>query len=204
MSNLIFDLDGTIADTFSLVLEFFRTTSYGSGLTDNDVKKIRSVEIKDALKVVSIPIWAIPRLLIKGRTEIAKNIDKVEIFSGMENVLRQLKSDGHELYVVSTNSQINVTKVLKNYDLLNLFKKVYGNSGILNKSSAIKQVIRKHKLDKQHTLYIGDEIRDVHAAHKAGIGIISVTWGFNSKQILLLQKPEFIVNKPEDIIKTVS
>jgi hypothetical protein len=34
------------------------------------------------------------------------------------------------------------------------------------------------------SLYVGDEVRDIQAAHKAGVAVAAVTWGFNSRDLL--------------------
>ena len=48
-------------------------------------------------------------------------------------------------------------------------------------------------------IYVGDETRDVEAARKAGVQIIAVGWGLNSRASLLLQNPDFIVDSPEEL-----
>jgi len=49
-------------------------------------------------------------------------------------------------------------------------------------------------------IYIGDEIRDVHAAQKAGVESGTVTWGFNSQELLSSANPDHIWGKPEEIL----
>ena len=53
-------------------------------------------------------------------------------------------------------------------------------------------------------IYIGDETRDIEAAHDAKIKIIAVTWGLNSRQILTKYKPEWLVNAPDDVITVLT
>ncbi len=48
-------------------------------------------------------------------------------------------------------------------------------------------------------IYVGDEIRDVEAAKKAGIRVIGVSWGYNSKNALLKAKPDHVIENPEEI-----
>ena len=67
----------------------------------------------------------------------------------------------------------------------------------------LKRIIKKYKIDKSQTYYIGDETRDIDAAKKNGVKSIAVTWGYNSEQVLLKYKPSFIAQKPEDILAHV-
>ena len=50
-------------------------------------------------------------------------------------------------------------------------------------------------------VYIGDEVRDVEAAKAMGVKIVSVTWGFQSKQILERGEPDYIAEKPKELEK---
>ncbi|MBC8014963.1 MAG: hypothetical protein H7X79_04380, partial [Sporomusaceae bacterium] len=54
------------------------------------------------------------------------------------------------------------------------------------------------------TIYIGDEVRDVISCKKVSIKVIAVTWGYDSLDYLLENKPDFIANKPEEILNIVN
>ena len=59
--------------------------------------------------------------------------------------------------------------------------------------------MKKYNLKKQETIYVGDEFRDIKASKKAKVDIISVTWGFDSVELLQKGKPEYLVTKPSQI-----
>jgi phosphoglycolate phosphatase-like HAD superfamily hydrolase len=48
-------------------------------------------------------------------------------------------------------------------------------------------------------VYVGDEIRDVHAAQAAGVPVVAVTWGYNNVHVLTESKPDKIVFDPSEI-----
>ena len=52
-------------------------------------------------------------------------------------------------------------------------------------------------------MMIGDEVRDVDAAHKAGIDSMAVSWGFNSIELLESSAPTHLVHSPEELIGQV-
>ena len=58
----------------------------------------------------------------------------------------------------------------------------------------------REELEKEHCLYIGDEIRDIEAAKKAEIKIGVVTWGYNEKQALILEQPDYVFDSPNEIL----
>jgi phosphoglycolate phosphatase len=52
-------------------------------------------------------------------------------------------------------------------------------------------------------IYVGDETRDIEAARKIQIQVIAVSWGFNSREVLAEQKPDFLISHPSQLIEVV-
>lgn len=61
-------------------------------------------------------------------------------------------------------------------------------------------LLRKYGIRPEETIYVGDETRDIEAARKTNIEIIAVSWGYNSKQLLEKQKPDFLIDKPRQLV----
>ena len=117
----------------------------------------------------------------------------------MDNVIKKLNKR-YKLGIVSANSKENILKFLELNDLKYCFDFVYNYQLFLGKSQAFKKIIKGKKLSKDDIIYIGDEDSDIIAAKKAGIKIISVTWGMKNKNMLKNNEPDFIAEKPEDIL----
>jgi len=47
--------------------------------------------------------------------------------------------------------------------------------------------------------YVCDEVRDIEAARKSGISSIAVTWGYNTKDALIKENPDFLANTPDEL-----
>ena len=92
-------------------------------------------------------------------------------------------------------------KVFLKNNGLNFFGFIYTESNLFGKGRALNNLLIKHRLDPEETIYIGDEVRDIEAAKKAGIKIISVSWGFNSAKLLQKAKPDFLINKPKELLQ---
>ena len=65
------------------------------------------------------------------------------------------------------------------------------------------KAMKKFRLNKENIIYIADEIRDIDACRKAGIKIISVCWGFNSKAALSVKNAEYLAEIPADILRYI-
>jgi phosphoglycolate phosphatase len=203
MSNVIVDFDGTIADSLPKVIELYYMWSKREPFTSKQIDTMRNMTLKQVLKEVNLPLWRVPGLLVRARKEFGKYIGDIEVFTGMPEVLQTLKSDGHKLFVMSSNSTQNINKFLSQHKIDSYFESVHGNMGIFGKASAMKAIINKSKSTESNWYAIGDETRDIEAAKKAGIKCIAVTWGYNGSQILESYKPDFIVSKPAEIVELI-
>jgi phosphoglycolate phosphatase len=200
MSALIFDFDGTIADSFELVLDLFYELTGTEHFSEEKITEFKKTTLRHAVKMVHLSPRQIPFLLIRGRTQMGKRLNEVKPFPGIQSTLETLHREGHKLFIISSNSHHNVETFLMTHNLSEYFDGVYGGVGLLGKASALRKVMRQRKLDHTDTYYIGDESRDVIAAKRAHVKAISVAWGYNDISILEAEKPYKIAVNPKDLL----
>jgi phosphoglycolate phosphatase len=205
MKTLIFDFDGTIADSFELAFEI------ASGLTDTahvDEAELDRLKHLPLLKVVAelkVPLHRLPRLVIRGRQMMHERIDEVHPFPGIPEALSALHADpDNHLLVISSNSEQNVRTFLRANNLESYFDGVYGGASLINKASALKRVIRRNRIDKTNCYYIGDEVRDIIAATKVHITPIAVTWGYQAVEALAKHHPAALANDPPELLEVLA
>lgn len=202
MKTLIFDFDGTIADSFETLLAIFEDiTARPQKLTAAEIKNLRGSSLKEIVKYLKIRRWQIPKLVIKAKRQIALKMPSIKTFKGMPEVLNQLHGQNYKMFILSTNNSENISKFLKTNGLDDYFVKIYGDIGLRSKASALKKIMKKEKQRPSDCIYIGDEVRDVLAAKRAGIKSIAVSWGFNFPETLNKANPDFLAKTPEDISK---
>ncbi len=198
-TSIIFDLDGTLADSMSIGLDILNEMYLVDRvITREDYERTKNLTIKAIFKEFGVPLWRAPQMAVRARTEITKRIDEIPFFEGMDDTIKALAKK-HRLFVMSSNSLVNVQKFLELHNVREPFEQIYGGAGIFGKAKVLNRVVRQHGLDKAKTYYVGDEVRDVIAAKKAGLRPISVTWGFNGEEILAAQHPEHIVRTPAEL-----
>lgn len=205
IKTVIFDFDGTVADTFNVTLvELIKIADdFGfKGINEGDVKRYRKMDVVDIIKEAHIPFYKLPFLIRKGRKEISKKITKVKPINGIVEILNELKSKDLNLGILTSNSEDNVRIFLKANNI-NCFDFIYSESSLFGKGRVLKRLLKKYKLDHRSTVYIGDEPRDIKAAKDAKIKSIAVTWGFNARQALVKAKPDNISEKPKDLLKII-
>lgn len=201
MAAIIFDFDGTIADSFDYVAGFLeRHVRRGRPLTHKEKEALRGMTMKQMALHLGSPYWKLPLLFIMGRWAMGKAIYQVPVFDGMGRVIDHLQAEGHELMIVSSNNVHNIRKSLKQHHLYKFFTDIYGNAAFFGKRRAIRRVMWRNGLKAKDVVYVGDEVRDVVGAKSAGVRVIAVSWGFDDREILASHEPTAIADKPEDII----
>ncbi len=203
MRHIIFDFDGTLADSLPLVIEIAEELLGPLNLSESEKMRLRNMPMRAVLKESGIPYSKILRLVVKGRTMIKQRMDELKIIPGLGKEIKAIKKEGYMLYVLSSNSESNIRSFLKRNELSDCFSDVQGNIGLFSKTSALKKFLKVKQIDKSDCLYVGDEVRDIDASKKLGIPIISVTWGFNGEQILKASVPDALVKTPSELIKAI-
>lgn len=204
---ILFDFDGTIADTYQAIATITNQLSGEFGykaLNQEELLLIKNLSSREIVKRSEISVFKLPFLVRRVRSELSKEIAELDLISGMRKILLKLKDLGFVLGIVTSNTQENVAIFLQNHQLTDLFDYIYSGTAIFGKHRVINQVIREHKLNKSQVIYVGDETRDIRSARKSKIAVIAVSWGFNSAQILSKHQPDYLVDQPTELLRAIA
>ena len=201
--HIIFDFDGTIADSMWVIISIYEEL-LKQKVTPELLEHIRGMSAAQAIRELKVPLWKAPKLFTMGKSIMRKRMHDVKVFEEIPELLKKLKADGHDLSVMSSNSTENVSGFLKEHKLFDYFSDVQGGVGLFAKAPALRNNLKQKGLSRETTFYVGDEARDVEGAHKAEVKIISVSWGYNTRELLESLKPDFLVDTPIEIRKIVA
>jgi phosphoglycolate phosphatase len=199
----IFDFDGTIANTLESIVRITNRLAprYGfSPTTPARLQYLRSLSTQQLLAESEIPLFRIPFVIRQVRKELALEVAQLEPIPQLVAVLQALAQAGHGLMIVSSNSVQTIESFLSQHQLDTLFSDIYANTGLLGKPKVIKRLLQRHQLSAQNVIYVGDETRDIEAAHAAGIAVAAVSWGFSSRSALNNQHPTFLLDYPHQLL----
>ncbi len=204
--TIIFDFDGTIADTMPYIFKVVNTMAADYGfqqISENEFEALREKSPFEIIAELHLPVLKIPFALRRGKQLLNTYMKDVSYINGMDTVINSLKEKGFRLGILTSNSRENIDIFLKKYNL-NLFDFIYTENNIFGKQFSLRKILKQEKLDNNTTIYIGDEVRDVEACQIVNLDVISVTWGFSSKKALEKYKPTFIAEKPEELLKILT
>jgi phosphoglycolate phosphatase-like HAD superfamily hydrolase len=205
MKTVIFDFDGTIADSFGAVVKIAHHLTKHPRLKDpNEVNILREHSLADIAQEVKIPKYKWPYLLFRGRSLMEKQIKFIKPFPGVETSIKELSKSGYNLYLMSSNSEKNIKLFLQSHNMSNCFLKIYAGVGLLGKDQALRKILRKNNLNSNNCIYIGDEPRDIEAARANNMDCLSVSWGFNTANLLIKHDPFNLIDSPSDIVKAIN
>ncbi|MET0268288.1 MAG: HAD hydrolase-like protein [Duganella sp.] len=189
---IIFDFDGTLADTFPCFLRVFDEAAdkYGFRRIDPaDGDLLRGFDARQVMAHHGIPLWKTPAIARFMRARIGEQVATIALFDGVKVVLQALRAQGVQLAIVTSNSRDNVECIL-GPELTALFMRLECGAALFGKLPKVRKVLAASGIAAADTLMVGDEIRDARVAHQAGIDFGAVAWGFNHLEALLAEKPQ--------------
>ena len=204
---ILFDFDGTIADTYQAIASITNqlSTEFGyKAFNQEELLLLKNLSSREIVKRSEISFFKLPFLLRRVRSELSKEIAELESIQGIDQVLLKLKNLGYILGIVTSNNQENVDTFLAKNQLGHLFDYIYSGTAVFGKHRVINQAIRRHRLDKTDVIYVGDETRDIRSARKSRIAVIAVSWGFNATKILSEHQPDYLVNHPSELLRAIA
>lgn len=200
---IIMDFDGVIADTIHLAIRTANNMLEGEGYSKRvGVKELRERGLKGLTEEARLPVYKVPLYIRKSHGIFSREAASVKIFPGMKEALAKMKKR-RKLAIVTSNSNENVNLILKNNGMGNVFDFIIAGVDVFGKASKMKKAVKAAGTDNEEAVCVGDEVRDIEAARKAGLRIIAVSWGFNSKNLLERNKPDYVAESPDELLELI-
>lgn len=199
---VIFDFDGTLADTHATLMSIIKNYHQELGchnVTEAEAQKLRHKPVKEVCADLGISRWGLPLFIYRVKKHMGEVIHDIPLFKGIKESLKHLAHDGYVLGIVSSNNERNIRAFLRQNEIEDLFSFIGCCSSLLGKDKVLKKTLNTYKLNKETTIYVGDELRDIDAANSAGLKIVSVSWGFNDAAVLKEHSPAKLIDKPSQL-----
>lgn len=192
--HVIFDLDGTLADSYPWFLRNFNTAADKFGfrrVAEADIASLRRAGLPEIFDRLEVPRRKLPAIIRYVRKMKAEHMATIPLFPGVGDMLRRLHRAGVRLVLVSSDIESNARSQLGPENIA-LFHDIDCGAALFGKASKFRRVVRRAGADRTQVIAIGDELRDIEAARAAGISCAAVTWGYSAPEALRALAPDFV------------
>lgn len=198
-------------------------------LFDFDGVLVESLDVYE--KIVSLVLKKINRPLMRGREEFLElfegnfyeslaargvnlkefteasasifagiNYDEIKPIAAMMPVLTEMHKN-NILLVISSNDSVTIQGAMERFQFTDYFKEILGSDFMLSKKDKMLYAIDKYQVASDNIYYIGDTTGDIKEGRAAGVKTVGVTWGWHSKEKMASAKPDYLFEKPEDLLQ---
>jgi phosphoglycolate phosphatase len=203
-SLVIFDLDGTLVDSFPWFLRNVNDVADRFGFRrvgDDEVEALRHAGTREILAHLEVPLWKLPVIGRHMRLLKSEQASQIALFEGVEAMLRTLAGAGLRLALVSSDSEANAR--VKLGAAASLFSQFDCSTSIFGKAAKFRRVLKSAAIAPAQAIAIGDETRDIEAARAAGIACGAVTWGYAAPQALRALRPDLVFERIDHIVRAL-
>jgi len=209
--TLIFDFDGTLADTRESIVGTMKFVADTLNIQDPDEPLIKSL-IGLPLKISFERAFSIDEKLLKEATSIYRQHydeianDTIHLFDGVKDTLLDLHLRGITLAVASSKGKESLVKILKNHHIYDILSFVGGEEDVKNKKPApdiINLILEKLNANPRECLVVGDTVFDIEMGRRAHIDTCGVTYGNNTGETLKKQNPTYIIDRFKDLTEII-
>jgi phosphoglycolate phosphatase-like HAD superfamily hydrolase len=203
MANVIFDFDGTLADTFPLIVDVSYRLSPGSKrLPKKEIAGLRRLPLLTAMRSLGISRWYLPLLVIFVRRRLRPRMKEVKPYDGVLPALRELHKSGHRLFILTSNYKENAQAFLKHHKAEDLFEGIEAVhfASVFTKARVLKKLIKKHSWRPEDCYYVGNEALDTRSAERVGMRAVATAWGGFNQHELRKTEPYALIKCPSELV----
>lgn len=194
-TDVLFDLDGTITDSYPGITAGVKYSLEGLGIIEEDIDNLKrfvgpplhetyercyGVAGEEYLKALSL-------FHVYYRS---RGIFECTVFDGVEELLKRLQKHGKRIFLATSKPEPEAKRVVEHFGLTKYFTFIGGSDGDLGtardtKGKVIEYVIESVGLDKADCVMVGDKSYDIIGARSAGIASVGILYGYGDIKELI-------------------
>lgn len=201
---IIFDFDGTLADTTATILRTYRMTIEEMGApyrTDAECQATIGVPLKDGFRQL-YPDFTDAELIrcVDTYRSIFKANKKnlvPSLYPGVKETLNMLDNMGIQMSIASSRSRESLIEFCEETDIAKYFSLILGADDVVHAKpnpEPVLTTLRKLKQDADKTIVVGDMPVDIVMGLGAGCSTVGVTYGNASRQKLIDAGASYIID----------
>ncbi|WP_257455239.1 HAD hydrolase-like protein [Archangium lipolyticum] len=202
ITHVVFDFDGTLANSLDVAIALYNEIAekkrYGK-MTADILPELREMTVRERCKRLGVPLYMLPWMGVRIGRSFRSAMQSIEFNEGVPELLKELRSRGLELLILSSNDEENIRAFLKRHSAEEWVKDLYCGGGVFGKARRLRALLKRTGLRPEQIVYVGDEHRDVVACKQVGVRVIAVRWGADAEELLKQAGPDYIAEHPAEV-----
>lgn len=203
--TILFDLDGTLTDSGEGIINcaILALKHFGCPIpTPEQMRTFVGPPLHESFIKYGVPADKADEAVAVFRSRyipIGKYENKP--YPGIHDLLKNLKEDGHTLYVATSKPETMANDVLEHFELAHYFDCICGAS--MDTSRSTKEAVIAYLIaqngQSDNMIMVGDTKFDVIGANEHGIPCIGVSWGYGKIDDMLSSGAIAVSNTMEEL-----
>ncbi|MFO0831407.1 MAG: HAD family hydrolase [Phycisphaerales bacterium] len=216
-TSLLFDLDGTLIDSASCIVESFCIACREHGLpepTPHEVRATMGIPLERSIPAHagrlgrSLSAGEVQAMITTYRAHYARLTPTlVRAFAGVADMLDGCRAADIPMAIVTSKRVGPAEMNLRHVGFLEYFATVVGSDQVLRYKPEPDTVLlaaeRMGIGDLSKTLVVGDATFDIHMGKAAGAATCAATWGAHDREELLSTCPTHVAERPEELLRLI-
>ena len=127
---------------------------------------------------------------------------ETHLYPGVTQVLEKLAEMGKPMAIATNKMEQLTHQILNGLDIHNYFQSIVGPESITHRKphpESINIILDRMGFKPDQAIIIGDTWMDIESGINAGIATCGVTYGYGSREEVENSKPDFIIDKLEQL-----
>ena len=211
---VIFDFDGTLADTKENIILTFQMTMKELGVEIKSRQECAAtigLTLEDAFKVLYPGMAAEKYILLRDTyRRIFKENRKILVtglFPEVMETLEELRRRGYLMSIASSRQSPSLQSFLEDMKIAHLFEYAVGGDNVEHPKpapDAVLQILRHYNLSAEEAFVVGDMPFDINMATNAGVKSCGVTWGNADAAQLKESGANYIIDKMSQLLEILN
>lgn len=196
LKAVLFDLDGTLANTLPLCIQAFRSAIepvIGNKLSDEEI--IATFGPSEEGTIMALAPFRYEECLAAYLHHYERSHSSYpDLFEGIRALLNELWATGMRLGLVTGKGAHSTQLSLQQFGLLDTFEVIEtGSPHGPRKAEALRDIIAKWNMEAEHAVYVGDAPSDIMAARAVGMPVVAAAWARTAdEQALAALTPDYL------------
>jgi HAD superfamily hydrolase (TIGR01549 family) len=204
-----FDLDGTLVESNKTI---YKATEYALNklgiafnANENEFAQKIGQHFNDIFSAFNIIVPDFDEFINIYKENYFEQIKYSKLYDFVDETLNELKNRGIKISLLTTKGQDQADKIIDYFNLRKYFDLVMGRrDGIEHKPSPepLHMICKELNADVRNTLMIGDTELDIQCGQNAGAYTCGVLYGYRTRDLLKIEKPNFMVNSIQEVLNS--